>query len=124
MNFASFIIRPVMRALFPKAPEWMVMVILDLVPEVVDVVREVREDQKLDVTDIIKRVRSIIDNAFDVIPEWETLGEDGRDEILNGLTRLALWLYEISDKVDGKVTPAQVKRATAKIRRHVRREAA
>lgn len=112
--------------LFPKAPAWLLAVLVEGVPVIMDAVDELRDVPELEGAEkaslVIRVAGQAFDDGFDDIPEWSEISEERRDRILSGMTELALFVLEASDKNDdGDTSPREVRKAFKGIRANVRR---
>lgn len=118
MNIA-WLVEPLLKWLFPKAPAWVPSLIARLLPEIVDLVQTVIQDDSISPVLTIEAVREILDESLDVIPGWADLEEGRRDLVLAGLTELALFLYGLADEHHEKVKPRLVKKEIRGVARDI-----
>lgn len=109
------LIIPVLLAhLWPSAPAWVAPTLTVAIPEVVEAVQELVDDDRISPSDTIIAVRDLVDDAFDEIPGWADEPEERRDLIVNGFAELAMLVAERSD---GRRSARRIRR---KLRRHLR----
>jgi hypothetical protein len=97
--------------------------ILALIPEVVEMIKELRaieaegpEKAKA----VVETTAEFIDETMDdAIPEWKDLSEERRDRMLYGLVEWVYWGIELEDKFGKKKSKQLFKRALKKMRREV-----
>lgn len=100
--------------LWPAAPAWVGPTLTVAIPEVVEAVQDLVEDDALDAEATIAAVRDLVDDAFDEIPGWSDEPEERRDRIVHGVAELAMLVAERTDARGAR-------RLRRKLRRHIRR---
>lgn len=86
---------------WPEAPKWLIPVLLELVPEVLEIVRVVREqDGEAPPEFILDKVVVFLDEGLDHAPGWSDLSEDERDEALAALKSIGLFVLRVSKLKD------------------------
>lgn len=109
------ILIPILLAqLWPAAPAWVAPTLTVAIPEVVDAVGDLVDDERLDAEATITAVRDLVDDAFDEIPGWADEPEERRDLIVSGVAELAILIAERAE------TRAGARRIRRKLRRHLR----
>lgn len=98
-----------LKLLVPGAQGWMLSVISKLIPAVVEIFLEVSDAEDKTEAAILSTA-SLLDDALDDIPEWETLSEDDRDDIIAGVAKLALFITQVASRPGGKRQLRQAKR--------------
>lgn len=99
--------------------------ILDLIPHVTELVRELRElkedggqrvrgSEKAEA--IVRTVAEMIDEEFDELPAWKNLTEERRDRMLYGLVEWVYWGIELEETHGKRGKRKLFKRALTKIR--------
>lgn len=120
----SHLIRLLTRVVLPDAPVWVGGILAEAIPEVIELVAELREEsymtgpQKRAV--VVNEVRSLLDDSFDDVPAWNKLGEEQRDRILDGLAELAHFVGKQSAGAATTNAPA-IRSVTRSLRSELRR---
>jgi hypothetical protein len=121
MMFAQ-IITSVMRLIFPKAPAWVPQLLSLAIPATIEMVRELNElnaDGKVKFGMAVSEISTLLDDAFDDLPEWSSLSEEQRDRIIGGLVELAVFL----EGLVGKMGKKQTLRSARGVMRNLRKSA-
>ncbi len=84
-----------------KVPVSVFTFILNLIPEIAEVIRELRDHkakgrEKSKAT--VAATAELIDEKLDDIPEWRDLNEEQRDRMLYGLVEWVYWGMTIQEK--------------------------
>lgn len=109
--------------LFPKAADWVALLVAALFSSSLDFVEEAQEWDDATGPEKGEAVRGSVekylDEAFDHIPEWSELSEAKRDRIIVGNSELVLFIIETADGdgVDLKATRKKLRKARRKLRR-------
>lgn len=120
----SHLIRLLTRLILPEAPAWVGDILADAIPEVIELVEEMRgEDyltgpQKRSV--VVTEVRNLLDDSFDGVPAWNNLGEEKRDRILDGIAELAHFVGKQSD-APARTSAPSIRNVTRTLRSELRR---
>lgn len=126
----DFLVSLIIGLIAPGAPVYVKAIISATLPLVFDLAKDITEMvnksglDRTDIRDIAKQVRAILDESLDTLPGWSDLSEEQRDHILMSLEIITIWVADMADKDnDGKITPAQLKGAAAKVRRGFKKAA-
>lgn len=104
--------------LLPKAPSWVATLLTAALPAIVDLVGAVQDldaDGQAKFSFIVDQVGSILDEAFDGVPEWALYPEEGRDKIIGGFTELAVFVNTVIKTHGKKKGVKQVVKALKRI---------
>ena len=109
------------RALAPKAPEWVLGLLIDGIPAVFEIVETLQETElkgpdKLELA--LKETAEALDEALDGVPAWKDLTEDRRDIIVEGLVELIVF---IAIDAGGADSPRKARKDFRKVWREFQR---
>ena len=108
------------RMFFPNAPAWIGALLTTAVPAAIDLIEAVDEAKEKTGAEkfefVVSEVRELIDEGFDTIPEWSEYPEAGRDQIIAGLTELAVFIHRIAEDESPQAARRKVRKAIKKIR--------
>jgi hypothetical protein len=85
----------IVRALAPKAPEWVLGLLIDGIPAIFDIVETLQETELAgaDKFELATReVAEAFDEALDGVPAWSDITEARRDRIIGGLVELIVFI--------------------------------
>lgn len=85
----------IVRALAPKAPEWVLGLLVDGIPAIFDIVSTLQETdlqgaEKFELA--TREVAEAFDEALDGVPAWSGISEKRRDRIIGGLVELVVFI--------------------------------
>lgn len=109
----------VFNLVFPKAPPWIATLLTTAIPAVMDLVEAIDDaadkngPEKFEF--VVEKVRELLDESLDDLPEWGEISEDARDRILGGLVEFAVFVHKVADS-DG----SSPKKARRKVRRAIK----
>lgn len=87
------LLKPLLSALFPKLKPWARRFLAFLIPGLVTLVQEIVDAAGSDeeaAEASIAAVSKFLDDSLDFLPVWRDVSEKDRDDIIVGLTKLAL----------------------------------
>jgi hypothetical protein len=91
------------RALAPKAPEWVAGLLVDGIPAIFEIVETLQETdlqgaEKFELA--TREVADAFDEALDGVPAWGGISEKRRDLIIGGLVELVVFIAVDAGGVD------------------------
>lgn len=108
-----------------KVPINVLNFILKLIPEVAQLVRDLKrikkDDQGRDVDGpdkaeaAVRIIAEMIDEDLDDLPEWSNLSEDRRDRMIYGLVEWVYWGIDLNDKHGERRTNKIFKKALKRL---------
>lgn len=100
----------ILKMLFPKMPAWLIQTLVALFDAVMAMVNAAQAS-KLSFADWADQIEEVFDEALDEVPGWGRLTEDERDTVLQGMSILVSWIYDLSAQ---RGTPNKVLRKSFK----------
>jgi len=121
-SVVSKIIEFIFGLIFPKSPKVLRQIVAVLVPHLAMAVQRVIADDRIEAPETISEVRGLLEATLATVPAWAVQSESRRDAILHGLTELALFIYEVSDKdKDHKVSRHELRGTLKHMKKRLRK---